>query len=627
MMTAGDAYAEDPIPSPDGRTLFVPGRRPYLVRADGSGRRRIALSWFATVNAWSPDGKRLAYTPSGENGIWTYDLSPGRRVRISFGEYDTSPAWSPDGKRIAYAGDDGVFVSEADGRDTRRLTSLQAAGTPVWSPDGKTIAVPDYSPSGRLLLLPVRGGKPRRVIRGGQDAAWAPDGESLAFTARHGRQWDLFVARADGSHARRLTFGAGGAEAADPRWTPAGDLIVFRRFDAHAPGELELSEIWSVEPDGSGLREVTRAYPAGGNNYPLGWLRGTLRQEPSPKPWAGARTLFVPYPAGALSADGRQVAVAPLVPYSGDAPLLPSGPILVWRPGSRSIAAHVAAGCIFPAYVNLAGPRLAFDCDSSGTDTVSQSVRVFTGSERPPVEVFYGANGAHGEINSGTMLGTLAGDSSLVAFTSESADWTGTDSVLVAKRLWRVDGVRRRRLLSGRGLGDPVDVDGGRIALQGGRAGAAIVDRNGSRLDRLRVPELRSPPEAFHWVERRLALTGSQAAVLAGRRLHVYDIRSGRRVASWPLAPPPHELAGAAAGLVAFVHGRSVHVVRLRDGHATVFTVPAQRLPGANPGTRRVYADLSGHGLYYSYNLARSRYPGRVAFVPLARVLARLRAT
>jgi hypothetical protein len=314
------------------------------------------------------------------------------------------------------------------------------------------------------------------------------------------------------------------------------------------------------------------------------------------------------------------------VPYSGDAPLLPSGPILVWRPGSRSIAAHVAAGCIYPAYATLAGPRLVFDCDNSGADTISHSVRIFTGSARPPVEVFHGGNGAHGEINSGTMLRALAGDGSLVAFTSETFEWTGTETVLVGRRLWRLDGVRRRRLLSGRGLGDLVDVDQGRIALQGGRAGAEVVDRNGRRLDRLRVPELRSPPRAFQWVGRRLVLTGSRAAVLAGRRLHVYDLRSGRRVASWPLAQPPRELAGAAAGLVAFVHGRFVHVVRLRDGHATVFEAPAQRIPGANPGTRRVEADLSRHGLYYSYNRARGRYPGRVAFVPLARVVARLRA-
>jgi hypothetical protein len=321
------------------------------------------------------------------------------------------------------------------------------------------------------------------------------------------------------------------------------------------------------------------------------------------------------------------VAVAPLVPYSGDAPLLPSGPLLVWRPSSRSIAAYVAAGCIFPDYVTLGDVGLVFDCDDSGDDSVSQSVRVYRRSDRPPVEVFYAANGAHGEINSGTSLGKLAGQGSLVAFTSAVYEWTGQDVRLVAKRLWRIEGLRRRPLLSGRDLGDPVDVDGGRIALQGGRAGAVIVDRTGRRVDRLRVPELRSPRRAFAWwMGRRLVLAGSRAAVLAAGRLRVYDVRSGRRVASWPLAQPPQELAGAAAGLVVFVHGRSVHVVRLRDGHTTVFGVPAQRIPGANPGTKRVYADISDDGLYYSYSVSRGRYPGRVVFVPLARVLARLRA-
>jgi TolB protein len=623
-MQSTAAY-DEPIPSPDGRSLFVPARHQEIVPVDGSRRRRIGLSWFATVESWSPDGTRLAYMPSGDTGIWTYDLSRGSRTRISFGEYDGAPSWSPDGRRIAFSGEDGVFVADADGRDTRRLSSVAAGDTPAWSPDGKTIAFADMSPANRLLLLRVRDGKRLRVIRGAESAAWSPNGRLLAFTGRRNGHWALFVARADGSRPRRLTPGAGGAEVRRLEWTPAGDRIVFERFGVHRPGELELSELWSIAPDGSGLRELTRAYPAGGNNYLIGWVRGKLREEPSPKPWARPRTLFVPYPVGDLSAEGRRVAVAPLVPYSGDAPLLPSGPILVWRPGTSAIAAHVAAGCIEPEYLSLATARLVFDCDSSGTDTVSQSVRVSTRSDRAPVEAFYGTNGAHGEINSGTMLGTLAGAGALAAFTSIKAEWTGTKVVLLSKRLWRVDGVRRRPLLSGRGLGDPVDVDGGRVALQGGPEGSTILDRNGRRLGRLHVRELRTRPQAFHWVQRRLVLTGSRAAVLAGDELRVYGVRSGRRVASWPLAQAPDELSGAAAGLVVFVHGRSVHVVRLRDGRAAVFAVPAQRIPHANPGERRVHADISSHGLYYSYNVARGRYPGRVVFVPLPKVAARLR--
>jgi hypothetical protein len=625
-MTTAPAY-EDPIPSPDGRTLFVPGRRPHLVGVDGTGARRLGLSRFATVAAWSPDGKALGYTPSGGTGVWTYDLARGRRTRISFGEGDDAPAWSPDGSRIAYASFDGVVVADSRGRDARVLVSTAIAAAPVWSPDGKTIAVVDVSkPASRLLLVPANGRGPRRVIPGGDEPAWSPDGARLAFTAVRDAHSDLFVARGDGSRPRRLTFGTGGAESVDPRWSPDGARIVFHRFGSRHPGELELSELWSVEPDGSGLRELTRAYPGGGNNYPIGWIRGNLRHEPSPKPWAQPRTLLVPYPVGELSADGARVAVAPLVPYSGDTPLLPSGPILVWRPGTREVVAHLAAGCIFPAFVSLAGSRLAFDCDRSGDDVVSQSVRLYRSGDPVPVEVFRGESGAHGEVDSGTMLATLAGSGSLVAFASVTAEWTGKDVVLTQKRLWRVDGVRRRLLLTGRALGDPVDVDGGRIALQGGPAGAAVVDRDGRRVDRLQAPELRSKPRAFERVQRRLVLTGSRAAVLAGRRLRVYEVSSGRLLATWPLADPPQKLAGAAAGLVVYVHGRLVHVIRLRDGRAAAFRVPAERIPEANPGTRRVEADLSDRGLYYSYGVRRGRYPGRVVFVPLPRALARLRA-
>jgi Tol biopolymer transport system component len=49
--------------------------------------------------------------------------------------------------------------------------------------------------------------------------AWSPDGTKVAFASTR-TGGDLFVANADGTHARRLTSG-GGDEIA-PRWSPDG---------------------------------------------------------------------------------------------------------------------------------------------------------------------------------------------------------------------------------------------------------------------------------------------------------------------------------------------------------------------------------------------------------------------
>jgi TolB protein len=48
-------------------------------------------------------------------------------------------AWSPDGRRIAYTDGSNIHVIDADGRNPHALT--RAGGEePAWSPDGRTIA-------------------------------------------------------------------------------------------------------------------------------------------------------------------------------------------------------------------------------------------------------------------------------------------------------------------------------------------------------------------------------------------------------------------------------------------------------------------------------------------------------
>ena len=55
------------------------------------------------------------------------------------------PAWSPDGKRIAFSstheGNQEIYAAAVDGSDLVRLTQNPGIDAhPCWSPDGRTIA-------------------------------------------------------------------------------------------------------------------------------------------------------------------------------------------------------------------------------------------------------------------------------------------------------------------------------------------------------------------------------------------------------------------------------------------------------------------------------------------------------
>jgi hypothetical protein len=260
--------------------------------------------------------------------------------------------------------------------------------------------------------------------------------------------------------------------------------------------------------------------------------------------------------------------------------------------------------------------RVAFGCETTVVDFADSAVRFFGLASGRPVQLFYGVDSYYADPKGGDLLGGLAGDARTTVFTTERTIGHGLNPRLAEKRLWRVDGLRRRAIARGRALGDPVAVDRGRILLQGGAPWAEIVDVRGRVLVRLPVPGPRKRPVDL--MTPRLALTGGRVAFLDKRRMRVYDIHSGRQLSASPVPPGRTQLAGAAAGLVAYVRGRTVHVVRLRDGRETTLRVAAAR---STPGQRQlVHADLSAAGLFYSYNVPSAPYPGRVLFVPRARL-------
>ena len=106
-----------------------------------------------------------------------------------------------------------------------------------------------------LWAVPFPAGTPRR-LKGitAWDAAWSPDGRSLAYV----RGRELFLANGDGSGSKRLASLPGNGW--QPRWSPDGKRLRLTIFDI----QRWTSSLWEVSSEGEGLRPLLRGWrPAG----------------------------------------------------------------------------------------------------------------------------------------------------------------------------------------------------------------------------------------------------------------------------------------------------------------------------------------------------------------------------
>lgn len=104
-----------------------------------------------------------------------------------------SPAWSPDGKRIAYSvqGDQSyptIYIQNVDGSGPRTLTPFSGSNMdPSFSPDGsKILFSSSFEGSADIYEISVSGGQPNRIINwpGSEiQPSYAPDGKSFVFVS------------------------------------------------------------------------------------------------------------------------------------------------------------------------------------------------------------------------------------------------------------------------------------------------------------------------------------------------------------------------------------------------------------------------------------------------------------
>ena len=223
----------DPAFSPDGRSLAfirlasLSSGELYVVdlddhlRTGGEPRRLTFDNANARTPAWMPDGKEIIYscTRGGYRSLWRLRLGRDPQPVALGGEQANHPAVSPQGDRIAYARTN----------DTSGLWKIQLEG-----PDGRP------SPPQRLT----------RSTRRERNVAYSPDGRRIAFESNRSGASAIWVAAADGSEQRQLTF-LGGTVTGTPRWSPDGQSLA---FDSRVTGP---GEIFAIDASGGEPRRLT----------------------------------------------------------------------------------------------------------------------------------------------------------------------------------------------------------------------------------------------------------------------------------------------------------------------------------------------------------------------------------
>jgi Tol biopolymer transport system component len=138
------ADAAYPSFSPDGSRLALTGDGIYIIDSGGGGLRYLTDGEYAD---WSPVSSWIVHRAchGGACGLWETNADSGEQRRLTTGGSDGQPAWSPNGQQIAYISqDDGnfeIYRINADGSNKVRLTNSPSSdGLPVWSPDGQWIA-------------------------------------------------------------------------------------------------------------------------------------------------------------------------------------------------------------------------------------------------------------------------------------------------------------------------------------------------------------------------------------------------------------------------------------------------------------------------------------------------------